>query len=143
MNTTFENPEQATIRGFVVRARQGLYLALLSDRANRSRLTDRLLSGRDLDPEAAAPVAEDERKPKQIAERLQRLGAGETCHVMSSNSEIDRKELVLDKALTKVVGKGSATLLSCVAGRLAYFESADGDQYVLRSSGSRKSGPVG
>ncbi|MEX0746247.1 MAG: hypothetical protein WD118_11650 [Phycisphaeraceae bacterium] len=133
------NPEQATVRAFIVRPRQGLYLALLSDVKGRGHFLDRLLSGRDIDPAALAPFADDERKPNQIAERLRKLGGPDDCHVISADSALDGRESKLDDALRKICGKGKPALISCVAGRLAYFEGADGDPVLLRAGGARKS----
>ena len=129
--------EQATIRAFVVRPRQGLYLALLSDDKGRGRLTERLLSGRDLDPEALLPIPDGERKPQQVAERLQKLGAGDRCHVISANAAIDGRGADLGETLKQVVGKGKPTMVSCVTGRLGYFEGSVGGPVVLRTAGAR------
>lgn len=129
------NPEQATIRAFVVRPRQGLYLALASDRNSRGRLTERLLSGRDLDPGAIVQISEDESKPAEIAERLRRLGAPDGCHLIAADEKLDRQDLPLDEALGKVVGKGRPALVSCVSGRLGYFEGDDGERFLLKTEG--------
>ncbi len=132
--------EQATIRAFVVRTRQGLYLALLTDDKGRERLTDRLLSGRDLDPAALLPIPDDERKPERVTERLRKLGAGEHCYVISADSAIDGREAELGETLKQVIGKGKPALVSCVTGRLGYFEGSVGDPVVLRTSGARNTG---
>jgi hypothetical protein len=53
-------------------------------------------------------------------------GAPETCYALSEDSELDGKEIPLSEALKEVVGCGMGTFLSCLAGRLAYFEDEDG-----------------
>lgn len=132
---TNENPEQATIRGFVVRPKQGLYLALLSNRDARPRLTKMLLSGRDIDPRSIAQIPDDEQKPAQIAERLRKLGAPDDCHLIAEDGAIDGRDLALDDALKKVVGGGKGALICCVAGRLGYFEGSNGERFVVRTGG--------
>ena len=42
--------------------------------------------------------------------------------MMSSGEELDGRELDLAEALREVIGKGFGTLISCLPGRLAYFE---------------------
>jgi hypothetical protein len=129
------NPEQATIRAFVVRRLQGLYLALLSDRNGRERFVKRLLSGRDIDPGAIVQIPDDESEPTEIGDRLRKLGAHDDCHVIAADAKLDGREFTLDDVLGKVVGKGKAAFVSCVPGRLGYFEGADGERFVLRSEG--------
>jgi hypothetical protein len=49
---------------------------------------------------------------------------------MSEDSDLDGKELPLLEALKKVVGYQMGTFLSCVPGKLAYFEDED-DRWIL------------
>lgn len=57
----------------------------------------------------------------QILNMLCDNGAGEDCYVLSIDEEIDGKEMKLSEALDEVFGRGPA-LLSCIHGKLAYFE---------------------
>jgi len=61
---------------------------------------------------------------------LRSLGAGENCWVISEGP-LDAHEVELLHALKEVVGRGFGTLLSCVPGHLAYFESED-ERYILQ-----------
>ena len=56
---------------------------------------------------------------------LRRHGAPQTCFVISSDKRMDGLEMPLSDALSAVVGSGFGTYLSCVAGKLAYFEYED------------------
>ena len=47
------------------------------------------------------------------------------CWVISEDPEIDGWELDLREALEHVNGRQIGTILSCVPGKLAYFESED------------------
>jgi hypothetical protein len=49
---------------------------------------------------------------------------------MSEDAEIDGRELDLRAALEHVNGREIGTILSCVPGKLAYFESED-DRLLL------------
>jgi hypothetical protein len=62
---------------------------------------------------------------ENIVRLLKSKGAGLTCWAMSEDSEIDGRELDLREALEHVSGRQIGTILSCVPGRLAYFEGED------------------
>lgn len=60
---------------------------------------------------------------KDIHSLLTSYGAGETCYVISWDQEIDGKYLPLVMVLDRVVGQGMPSLVSCIPGKLAYFEA--------------------
>jgi hypothetical protein len=62
--------------------------------------------------------------PEEIARLLRKYGAGDTCYSIIW-SDIDGMVLSLDNALDKVVGDG-AVIVSCIHGKLAYFEAEQG-----------------
>lgn len=61
--------------------------------------------------------------PVEILSLLTKLGAGDTCYVISSNEDIDGKELSLRTALEHSVGFGFPSIVSCIPNKLAYFEA--------------------
>lgn len=71
---------------------------------------------RHLDPRFAEPLGQ--RDPYEV---LRARGAPDTCYVVSYSDELDGREIPLCEAVTAIHGWGSA-LLSCIPGRLAYFE---------------------
>jgi hypothetical protein len=44
--------------------------------------------------------------------------------------------VALNEALESTVGSGEGTVLSCVPGQLAYFESEDRERVILQRPGS-------
>jgi hypothetical protein len=66
-----------------------------------------------------------------VAELLATKGAGSRCWVISEKSELDSQELDLRKALDETIGSGMGTIISCVAGKLGYFEDED-VRYILQ-----------
>jgi len=62
---------------------------------------------------------------------LRRLGAPETCHIISEG-KLDGEEMHLGSALKEVVGGGLGTVISCVPGRLGYFEGELRERYILQ-----------
>ena len=66
-----------------------------------------------------------------MAELLATKGAGSRCWVISVNSVLDSRELDLREALDETIGSGMGTIISCVAGKLGYFEDED-VKYILQ-----------
>lgn len=69
-----------------------------------------------------------------ILDLLRGKGAPETCYAVSEDDELDGKELPLSDSLKKIVGYGMGTFLSCLPGRLAYFEDED-ERWILERKG--------
>ncbi len=64
---------------------------------------------------------------------LLQAGAPETCYVFSEWNELDTKEMKLDEALTACIGYGMGTVLSCIPGRLAFYEAeGPGQRFILQ-----------
>lgn len=128
--------EAAVIRAFVQRNKQERFLGFLANPKNRKKFTESLSHFRWFDQRFSAPL-NWEVDPKltlwgrhvsgieNIYRLLKSKGAGPTCWAMSEDSVIDGTELDLREALEHVRGRQIGTILSCVPGRLAYFESED------------------
>lgn len=70
---------------------------------------------------------------KGTEELLRAHGAPETCYVISSDERLDRREMSLKEALEAVEGSFAGTFISCIPGKLAYFEYEDiKSAYLLR-----------
>ncbi len=52
-------------------------------------------------------------------------GAPGTCWVFSEDASRDAKEVELSEALRETIGAGMGTVLSCIPGKLGYFEDED------------------
>ncbi|WP_194758345.1 hypothetical protein [Priestia megaterium] len=67
---------------------------------------------------------------------LRKYGPIKQCYVISWNKDIDGKEMPLSTALEHTVGLGMPSIISCIPGELAYFESEQGygapPRYVLK-----------
>ena len=68
--------------------------------------------------------------PDELLALLKQHGARKTCYVISWDKDIDGQEMLLKDALNHVVGMGMPSILSCVPGKLAYYEA---EQEVLPS----------
>ena len=129
------NYEAEFIKQFVKPERRRRYLSLLDTRTGRRKLTEALNHFKDLDPRYARLLPPNAQTVNQIEALLKRKGAPERCHVTSSNAHIDDREMPLSEALEQTVGYGSGTILSCIPGKLAYFEGEEqNERYILERS---------
>lgn len=142
MQTQAEH-EQATIKAFILRGRQERFLSFLSIPKNRKKFTKELPHFRWFDGRFATPVPWRVDPSLKLGERhlqgianvcrlLRSKGAGQTCWVISEDCELDGQELKLESALESAVGNGMGTIISCVPGKLAYFEGEDESLLLAR-----------
>jgi hypothetical protein len=117
------NPhEEQFARAFVVPEKRARYLSLLESQRGRKKLLNDLNHCHDLDPRFAKPIPSNKQSEQSIENLLKQKGAPDKCHVMSDNPEIDNREMSLRDALSKTVAMDAGTLISCIPGKLAYFE---------------------
>ena len=80
----------------------------------------------------ATLVPAAQQNPEAIAKLLVKKGAPAVCHVISADRDIDNREMPLEKALAEAVGMNMGTFISCIPGKLGYFEFEDlGERYIL------------
>lgn len=122
------------VRAFIVADKQARYLEKLSSPKKRGPFLDRLNHQLDYQPERATLVPRGQQSDTNIEALLKSRGAPPKCWVISSWHEWDARETLLREALSAVVGSGMGTVLSCVAGRLAYYEAEDAaHRYILEA----------
>lgn len=74
--------------------------------------------------------------PNDLLNMLIQHGASrEKCYVMSDMSDLDGKYVSLQEAIDTMVYEGVPLIISCIAGKLAYFEGEEGygppPRYIL------------
>jgi hypothetical protein len=124
------NHEEELIKAFFVPTKRERYLEMIANPRKRKKFLLGLSHFKALDPRYCFAVPKVEHTAEQIAAFLIRKGATPSCWVTSEDSDLDGKELPLLEALKKVVGYQMGTFLSCVPGKLAYFEDED-DRWIL------------
>ena len=128
--------EQRAVRAFVQSNKQERFLNFLANPKNRRKFTESLAHFHWFDQSFATPIPHKvdpnlklwERHTQGIEEILRLVkskGAGSTCWVISEDTEVDGRELDLRAALEHINGREIGTILSCVPGKLAYFEGED------------------
>lgn len=108
--------ERRIINSFIIKTRAERIIYELSSKNRRECIWK-------LEKELFIPeyCTEEDHSKAEILKILCNNGAGKECYVMSIDEEIDGKEMKLSEALEEVYGRGPA-LISCVHGKLAYFE---------------------
>jgi hypothetical protein len=130
MNVGQKEHEEALVKAFILPERRRRWLELLASPKSRARLLNALAHNAPVDPRFSHLIPGSQHSKAKIEELLRSKGAPKTCHVISEDREIDGRELGLSDALERVRDYG--TFLSCIPGRLGYFQLEDvGHRYLL------------
>jgi hypothetical protein len=117
--------EKALFEAFIVPNKKRRYVELIDTKRGREKVRLGLDHFGDLDSRFCQRIKPSEQHLQNILQRLKSLGAPSTCYMLSSCDELDGQEMDLAEALRSVIGRGVGTFVSCVPGRLAYFESEE------------------
>jgi hypothetical protein len=90
--------------------------------SGRSKWTSKLAHSVAFDGQVVVAIPANSQTASKIEELLRVRGAPATCWLVSERSEFDERQMLLADALEAVVGAGFGTLISCIPGRLGYFE---------------------
>jgi len=123
--TLQDQHERGLILSFIPLERQNRYLELLAKPKRRKDIIASLAHFKHLDMRYAVQIPPRQQHAPNILQLLKSKGAPETCYALSEDSELDGKEMSLREALASIVGCGTGTFLSCIPGKLAYFEDED------------------
>jgi hypothetical protein len=125
------HPAAPFFDSFVVPKKRHRYTELLSTTRGLEKVRLSLDHFKDLDTRFCHRVPSAQQHAAEILRALKGLGAPDTCYVMSSNGELDGREMNLSDALGAIVGRGMGSVVSCVPGVLGYFESEEaGERYI-------------
>jgi hypothetical protein len=122
--------ETALVNAFVLPERRARLAELLQTRRGRQKVLATLYHFRALDTRFAISIPTANHTPSAIRELLAARGAPTSCHVISTNRELDGQDVDLGIALAGIVGTGDGSLLSCIPGRLGYFED-ESSRFIL------------
>jgi hypothetical protein len=120
------------IDNFIEPSRRDRYRLKLGSPKHRKEFLSCLYHNLDFLPELSARFEPSEQTWQIVLGRLRSLGAPDMCYCISTKIETDRATLLLEQALQDMVGLHQGYILSCIPGKLAYYESEDrGGRYVL------------
>jgi hypothetical protein len=125
-------PDEQLLARFFIPNKRDRYVEMISHPKKRPKFLCELVHFTHLDPRYILPMPPKKLFPDQIFAILTQRGAPPTCWVTSEDSELDGREMLLLEALKQVVGLQMGTFLSCIPGKLAYYEGeAMGDRCIL------------
>lgn len=78
-----------------------------------------------LDPRYSRHLTGGDAFSMPVEAMLRKQGACSTCHVLAANSELDGREMQLGEALDAIIGMGDGAFVSCIPGRLGFYEYED------------------
>jgi hypothetical protein len=128
--TAAHKHERKLVLSFILPERQNRYLELLEKPKRRRDIASSLSHFKHLDMRYVIKLAPSDQHTSNILRLLTMKGAPKMCSALSEDSDLDGKELPLADALSEVIGAGIGTFLSCIPGKLAYFEDEE-DRWIL------------
>jgi hypothetical protein len=127
--------EIALVKAFVVPSKQARYAGFVGSPKRRRSFVRELYHFRDFDPAVVVELP-SAMQSGGLLEELRRRGAGNTCYIMSAHAKVDGKTELLADAVSRVFAFLDGTIISCVPGRLAYFEGeAPKNRFILHREG--------
>jgi len=126
--------EQAFVESFVKRERRERVLLCLANPRKRRKFVHEFAHHGTyiLAPECLRSIKPSLQHPDSIYAILSGLGASDTCHLISEDSNLDGEDMELLEALKQIVGRGMGTIISCLPGLVAYFEGELRERYILQ-----------
>jgi hypothetical protein len=121
----YMNHEESVITAFFLPNRRERYLEMVRDPKKRRKLINELSHLNKLNPQFIVPITPNQHHVPQLMRVLRSKGAPAKCWVISEDRNLDPREIDLQEALKEVVGRQMGTILSCIPGKLAYFEDED------------------
>lgn len=125
--------EQAFVESFINPSRRDRFLAALANPKKRATFIRELYHPKPslLVPNYIERIVPSQHFTRFIAPKLRSMGAPDVCWVFGNY--VDGQEMTLEEALDAVIGVHSGTIISCVPGKLAFFEDGD-ERVILRRS---------
>ena len=122
-----QHHEEAFINAFVIPTKRSRFLGFLRNARNRKKFLAELTTTKYLDLRFAFELRGAlESLRDRVEAQLKERGAPETCFLISEYPEFDGQKMLLAEALDRIVGSDVGTFVSCIPGRLGYFESEYG-----------------
>lgn len=75
-----------------------------------------------LDPRFCQHLTGSDAFSGPVEAMLRKRGAPPSCYVLAAKSDLDGREMPLGEALQAIIGRGDGAFVSCIAGRLGFYE---------------------
>ena len=108
-------------------------MSFLASAKHRRKFTVELAHFKGLDERFSQSIPpKSAHTVKEICQLLKSMGAGQTVWIISELASLDGRELGLEEALSQVRGREIGSVLSCIPGKLAYFEDEEKQRLLVR-----------
>lgn len=126
--------EEATIDAFIERSQRWRIRLLVGTKKGRVKFIGMLAHVLRLDERTSTRIPANQQNTGSILNLLRDKGAPDECYVISEDPEIDGTSQQLIHAMDRVMGLGSATIISCIPGVLGFYQGEDrNERYLLHS----------
>jgi hypothetical protein len=127
--------EKAIVESFFAKGRRERYLTIGQNERQRGKWLDKLNHAPGLDERFVQWIDSS----SDVLALLKSKGAPDTCYVISSSREIDRREMKLEEALAETELLGWGTVLGCIPSVLGYYYGEMGSKRgaILEKPGRR------
>ena len=120
------------VRTFVVPAKRERYIGFLASPKRRPKFLRELYHFRHFNAACVVELSGPSDSSEGLIAELRRRGASEECYVVSAVPELDGTTGALGDIIREVFAFREGTLISCLPGRLAYYEGeAPHSRYLL------------
>jgi hypothetical protein len=124
--------EEKIVSSFLVADKKARFLEMMLSQKKRRKFLKGLAHFHDLDLRYCQEVRSKDRRVESLFELLAKGGAPKECYVISESSKLDGITMTLREALESTVDSEMGTFISCLPGKLAYFENEDGGWLLQR-----------
>ena len=123
--------EEEFIQAFIIPSKRDRYLILFATKKGRRKLTSKLNHNHEMDTRFLHRLPPQDHSVDSILRLLKQRGAPASCSVIASCG-LDGQQMDLEDALAETVCQGIGTVISCIPGKLGYFEAEDpGERYLI------------
>ena len=128
--------EELFVKNFIVLRKRGRYFEFLSKKEKRETITSQFDHCGDLEEKYKTQILPNKQNAEDVYKILKGKNAPENCYALSSDEDIDGKEINLKKALKENVFDApfiyTGTFLSCIPGKLVFYSSEEiNGRYIL------------
>ena len=131
--TTKEKHEQLVIDCFVDKSQRDRLKQLTKTKKGRIKLRHYLAHSIKFNKRYILQIPKNMETPDDVFQLLVKKGSpNNCCYLISENTNFDGKTIKLKDALQDIIGSNIATIISCVPGKLAYYEGEElNERFIL------------
>jgi hypothetical protein len=123
--------EAKLIIPFISEAKRERYCGFLASPKRREKFLEELYHFGDFNPEVIVRLAGKDETIDVVLKELRARGASDSCYIISTDKEVDRRNLSLLDALQQVFACIEGTIIFC-GPNIAYYEGeAPKNRYIL------------